>query len=119
VYGTGVTVALIDTGVTDDAQEDFYDAEGDLRVQWTSIDPELDADEDGFGHGSHIAGIIGGYSTTTSPKGKYTGIAPGAGILSVRIADDAGNATVGDLMAGLEYVDDHREELNMGVLGPA
>lgn len=85
-------------------------------MQWVSARPELSATEDGFGHGTHIAGVIAGFSSETNPIGKYTGIAPEANILSVRIADDAGNATGGDLMAGLEYVDDNRDAYNIRVL---
>ncbi|MCH8065840.1 MAG: S8 family serine peptidase [Chloroflexi bacterium] len=118
---------LIDTGVSDDVQESFYDtfdtagsarsnAAANVRVQWVSARPELSATEDGFGHGSHVGGVIAGFSSETNPIGKYTGIAPEANILSVRIADDAGNATGGDLMAGLEYVDDNRDAYNIRVL---
>jgi len=116
VYGSGVTVAIIDTGVSDDAKEDFSDDSGQPRVEWVSTNPDNPATEDGFGHGSHVGGIIAGYSTKTNPVGKYTGIAPRANLLAVRIADDAGNATVGDLMAGLELVDDNRNAYNIGVL---
>lgn len=116
VYGSGVTVALIDTGVSDDAKEDFYDAGGALRVEWVTTNPDLDANGDGFGHGTHVGGIIAGYSTATDGHGEYTGIAPAADLLSVRIADDQGNATVGDLMAGLEFVDDNRATHNIRVL---
>lgn len=114
--GTGVTVALVDTGVSDDVKEDFSDAAGGLRVQWVTTNPNNSATEDGFGHGSHVGGVIAGYSTKTQPAGKYIGIAPEANLLSVRIADDAGNATVGDLMAGLEFVDDNRATYNIRVL---
>ena len=65
---------------------------------------------------SHVGGVITGFSSETNPIGKYTCIAPEANILSVRIADDAGNATGGDLMAGLEYVDDNRDAYNIRVL---
>lgn len=85
-------------------------------MQWVSARPELSATEDGFGHSSHVGGVIAGFSSETNPIGKYTGIAPEANILSVRIADDAGNATGGDLMAGLEYVDDNRDAYNIRVL---
>ncbi len=114
--GTGVTVAVLDTGVSGDAEEDFYDDDGDLRVQWVSPNAALDVDEDGYGHGTHVAGIIAGHSTKTDPVGKYTGIAPRANILSVRVAADDGSATIGDVMAGLEWVDDNRSAYNIRVL---
>jgi serine protease AprX len=114
--GTGVTVAVLDTGVSDDAKEDFYNDSGGLRVQWVSPNPALDVDEDGFGHGTHVAGIIAGHSTKTDPVGKYTGVAPRASVLSVRVATDDGSATIGDVMAGLEWVDDNRSTYNIRVL---
>ncbi|MCH8025751.1 MAG: S8 family serine peptidase [Chloroflexi bacterium] len=113
--GAGVTVALVDTGVSQDAQQDFTGAGGGRRVQWVTVS-DLDKNQDGFGHGTHVGGIIAGRSTTNELADKYTGIAPAANILSVRIADDEGNATVGDLMAGLEWVDDNRDDYNIRVL---
>ena len=112
--GAGVTVALVDTGVSQDAQQDFTGAGGGRRVQWVTVS-DLDENQDGFGHGTHVGGIIAGRSTANLAD-KYVGIAPAANILSVRIADDEGNATVGDLMAGLEFVDDNRDAYNIRVL---
>lgn len=115
-YGSGVAVALIDTGVSSAIKDEFLDATGASRLTQVSVRSDLDPNADGYGHGSHVAAIIGGYSTATSPKGRYTGIAPGADLVSVRIADDQGNATVGDLIAGLEWVDENRASYNIRVL---
>jgi serine protease AprX len=114
--GAGVTVAVIDTGISQDAQDSFRDAGGGVRLSWHSPNSAYAPNADGFGHGTHVAGIVGGSSTTTNPVGKYTGIAPDAGLLGIRIADDEGNATVGDLMAGLQWVDENRDVHNIRVL---
>ncbi len=114
--GAGVTVAVIDTGVSADAQQDFSNGAGGLRLQWVSPNPSLAATADGFGHGSHVGGIVAGESTQTVPAGKYTGIAPGANVLAMRIADDQGNATVGDLMGALQFVDENRQTYGIRVV---
>src|SRR5262249_42052733 len=75
--GAGVGVAVIDTGVVqmpDLAKHVAY------RVDFT---PEGDG-LDRYGHGTHMSGIIVGDGTSSG--GQYTGVAPGAHLISVKVA---------------------------------
>ena len=82
-YGDGVTVALIDSGVV---PVDGLDASGKV-INGLDVSFESQSDElrymDTFGHGTHLAGIIAGYDSSTG----FMGIAPGANILNVKVAD--------------------------------
>jgi serine protease AprX len=91
--GQGVGVALIDTGVN---------AVGDLagRVA-ASVDFTADGDGvDRFGHGTFVAGMIAG---TGSTGAGVTGTAPGARIISLKIAGRDGSADITHVLAALQY----------------
>jgi hypothetical protein len=70
---------------------------------------------DGYGHGSHVAGIIWN-RLTEDTTGMTIGIAPQAKILSVRALDDNGNGTYEDVIEGIQYVVANREQLNVHIL---
>lgn len=88
--GRGVTVAVLDSGITPTGDTSGYY----LRVNPNGSDPY-----DYFGHGSHVAGVVSG----SSVKG-YQGVAPGAKIFSVKVSDDKGAGTASDLIQGLEWI---------------
>jgi serine protease AprX len=90
-YGEGVTIALVDTGVA-------LDANGLDHVTPVEV-PGVDDTGDGFGHGTFLAGIIGG-------RGIYKGVAPAADLLDVKVADDEGNTSLSLVLAGLDAVAD-------------
>ena len=75
--GSGVTVALLDTGVTPVAD---LGARVAARVDFTSEQDGLDH----FGHGTHMAGIIAGDGITAGDP--WTGVAPRARVVSVKVA---------------------------------
>ncbi len=77
--GATVKVALLDTGVADVP---------DLgHVRHLAI-PGLDEATDGLGHGTFLAGIIGG-------RGEgFLGVAPGATLVDVKVADEHGNTSL-------------------------
>lgn len=104
--GTGVGVAVLDTGVA--ANPDL----GARLVAAVKTNPKASGAGDTYGHGTHVAGIIAGRSA----DGKYIGIAPGANIISVKVADDAGSATETDMIAGLQWVYDSRTTYNIRVV---
>ena len=83
--GAGVTVALIDTGVA--AQADGL-ADNVEHLNVSDGEPG-----DGLGHGTFLAGLIAG-------RGKYQGVAPGARILDVQVADEKGATSLWKVLEG-------------------
>jgi subtilisin family serine protease len=56
--------------------------------------------EDGNGHGSHVAGIIGAKDNSIG----VIGVSPGATLVAVRVLNNAGSGTNSDVIAGVNYV---------------
>ena len=82
-------VALVDTGVADVP---------DL-AHVTHVNVSDGPDGDGLGHGTFLAGLIGG-------SGEFSGVAPGADILDVQVADAKGNTSLSRVLAGLQAASD-------------
>ena len=108
--GTGVTVALLDTGVSQS---------GDLGNRVLAR-VDLTPDHDGFdryGHGTHLSGIIAG--TGAASGGQWRGVAPGANLVSVKVAGSDGSTDVSVVIAGLQWVVSNRATYNIRVLNLA
>src|SRR5215210_7095373 len=119
--GKGVGVAVIDTGIAGD-QADFRVSASNAEsrvVASAVVNPGATTAGDPYGHGTHVAGILAGNSwnrsSADSLRGRYVGVAPDADLISVKASDDAGNATVLDVIYGLQFVVDHKDELNIRV----
>lgn len=78
-WGSGVKVAILDTGVT--ANSAFNSSISSINL----VDPPANASEQN-GHGTAVASMIIGKDALTP------GVAPGAQIVSVRIANDNGQS---------------------------
>ncbi|HET6551611.1 MAG TPA: S8 family serine peptidase, partial [Solirubrobacter sp.] len=115
--GKGVGVAVIDTGVDGDLA-DFRDENGRSRVVTNVVtNPLAKTAGDTYGHGTHVAGIIAGNRPAGDPlAGAYIGIAPEADIIAVKVADDSGGATLLDVINGLQFVVDRRNDFNIRVV---
>ena len=112
--GTGVGVAVVDAGIN--WQQDLYTKSGQNRVI-ANVRFNTDYNQttfDNFGHGSHIAGIVAGNGAASN--GKYIGIAPMANIINVKVSNDDGSATASRVVAGLQWVLDHRAQYNIRVV---
>ena len=115
ISGAGVTVAVIDTGISPIGHEDFKDGTGNSRVTARiAVSPSATNMDDGHGHGTHVAGIVGGNGGLLD--GKYVGIAPDANLIGVKTGDDAGRASLSDLIAALEWTSQNRETYNIRVV---
>jgi serine protease AprX len=120
--GQGVGVAVVDTGIAGNLP-DFQVSQRNASsrvVASAVVNPGANSAGDGFGHGTHIAGIISGDGANRSSSdpldGKYVGVAPDANLIDVKIADDQGNASVLDVIDGLQFVVDHRSDYNIRVV---
>jgi hypothetical protein len=71
-----------------------------LRIDNLEINVERGDANDNLGHGTHIAGIIGGKSGSAG----MPGVARNARIHQVRVLDGRGRGTVADLIAGLDWI---------------
>lgn len=116
VTGTGVRIAVLDTGI-DQLHPDLDDLDFGA---WSGLlhDPKVVeardfnggvcrlGNVDGHGHGTHVAGIAAGTGEGTpanTDDGKYAGIAPGAEIASAKVLTDAGIGINSDLLAAMEW----------------
>src|SRR4051794_9878713 len=117
--GKGVGVAVIDSGIAGDLA-DFKAADGSSRVTNVIANPGATRPADEVGHGTHVAGIVAGNSSRRPAgdplNGHYVGVAPDADLVAVKTADDNGESTVLDVINALQFVTDHKDELNIQVV---
>ena len=98
--GTGVDVALIDSGTVPVGGlaapgrvvfgPDFSSERRDRRL----------ATLDTFGHGTHLAGLIAGRDPITG----FSGVAPGARIVSLKVAGSDGETSLAQVLAAMDWV---------------
>jgi serine protease AprX len=104
--GSDVAVAVLDTGVSNHSDLDELEARVDLM-------PDGDG-YDRYGHGTHLAGVIAGDGEASD--GRWTGAAPGADVVSVKVAGWNGATDVSVVLAGLEWIAAHRHEHGIRVV---
>ncbi len=102
--GKGVTVAIIDTGVS--PHNDLIYPTNRIVGFKDFINKETRPYDDN-GHGTHCAGILA--SSGYSSKGKYRGIAPEANILSIKVLDEKGNGKTSDILSAVQWIIDSKE----------
>ncbi len=104
--GSGQTVVVIDTGIAYDhvALGGAIGAGNHVVGGWDFAENDANPYDDGPAgyHGTHVGGIIG------SLDSRYTGVAPGADLVSLRVFDDQGNCNLDWVEAALRWVHTHR-----------
>src|SRR5262245_23586863 len=109
VTGKNVGVAIVDSGITPHVA-----LTGKVvgSVSFVPGDPSV---TDGFGHGTHVAGIVAGSATSVTPL--YDGgIAPGVKLVNVRVLGNDGSGHVSDVIDGIEWVIAHKQQYNIRVI---
>jgi len=121
--GTGVGVAVIDSGVT--AVGDLYwwnptnQTYGSRVVYSQSFVPGTIDTSDQYGHGTHVAGIIGSegwFSTGGSFTHTFKGIAPNANIINLRVLDQNGAGTDSSVIAAIQAAISLKSTYNIRVI---
>jgi serine protease len=98
--GTGVTVAVIDSGV--DASHP--DLAGHVLTGYNVMTGQAGPSTDALGHGTHVAGTI---AAVTGNAVGVAAIAPDARILPIKVLGDDGKGYMSDTATGIVYAADH------------
>ena len=119
--GTGVGVAIIDSGVRSshpDFQGGSLLGSGRLLNVLNGISGSPLSGVDDNGHGTFVAGIIGGrgWGVPGVTAGSYVGTAPDANLISIKVANSTGMAHVSDVIGAIEWVSKNRKAYNIRVL---
>ncbi|HWG74338.1 MAG TPA: S8 family peptidase [Acidimicrobiales bacterium] len=106
--GSGVNVAVLDTGI-----DNLPDFAGRLAggVDLTGGGNPF---RDDYGHGTFVAGLIAGDGASSA--GTYTGEAPGAGLVSVKVAGASGTTSLSTLISGIGWTIANRVPLGIRAL---
>jgi serine protease AprX len=110
--GQGVTVAVIDSGITT-FHPDFSGSGGSRVIASEKFGNNLTT-EDVYGHGTHIAGIIGGNGTASS--GTYKGIAPNVNLINLKTSDAYGMTYESDVVSAMQWVYNNKSTYNIKVV---
>ena len=109
LQGNEIGVAIIDSGI---AQGREFLAGGErANVNFSKAEH---TSTDSYGHGTFVAGIVAG--TGKGSNGRYMGVAPKANLLNIRVSDDKGMATEGDVVEAIQWVLEHKEAYNIRVV---
>ena len=123
--GTGVTVAVVDTGLWEKSSwlaKNMYNQKREL-VRYDAIADKLVKGhgkwKDGSGHGTHVTSVmLSGRRTfdDISFTGAYNGVSPGINIVSVKAFDENGVGTYRDVIRGIAFVVENKDVYNIRVL---
>ncbi|NVM16882.1 MAG: S8 family serine peptidase [Candidatus Lokiarchaeota archaeon] len=92
--GTGVKVAVLDTGI-------YEHPDLNIVANENFVTDELPFEyNDDIGHGTHVAGIIGGNGSASG--GKYRGVAPGVSLINARAGGSSG-LEEGDVISAIQW----------------
>ena len=104
--GAGIGVAVIDSGINGTHPDLKNSTESASRVVYhqdftgTPTTNSAGAQYDLYGHGTHVAGIIGGNGYLSG--GQYEGVAPGVNLIDLRALDENGVGTDSTVIAAIQ-----------------
>lgn len=114
--GSGISVAVLDTGI--DVDHPDLNVVGGRRFYTITTGPpqkrlrEDDNYDDVYGHGTHVAGTIAALDNGIG----VVGVAPKVALYAVKVLDDTGSGSVSAIVAGIEWaVNNDIPVLNMSL----
>lgn len=108
--GRGIGIAVLDSGIY--PHEDFLSPRNRI-IAFKDFVNGYERPYDDNGHGTHVAGIIGG--TGAKSNGKYKGIAPGCNLIGVKILNDKGSGSTSNVLAGIQWMIDNKDRYNIKI----
>lgn len=106
--GKGVGVAVLDTGIC--PHPDFG---ARIKVFRDFLKNKKEPYDDN-GHGTHVCGIISGSGALSD--GRISGVAPGCHLVVCKVLDQRGNGSVGNMVAGLQWLAEHYLEHDVRIV---
>jgi len=112
--GTGIGVAVIDSGVTG-LHDDLASGSSAARVAHFAdfVGSQASAYDD-YGHGTHVAGIIAGNGYDSS--GKRKGVAPGVKLVVLKALNASGGGSISHVIAALDYAVTNRQTYGIRII---
>jgi len=111
--GSGIGVAVLDSGIYN-SHKSFSGKFGKSRVIVNKDFTGENRTDDPFGHGTHVASIAAGNDSVSD--GSYSGIAPDANLINLRVLTANGTGTTSGLLKGLNWVMSNRGTYNIRVV---
>src|SRR3954452_25275137 len=117
--GKGVDIALIDSGVSPVAGLTSGNVVNGPDLSFDSQNPSL-TNLDGYGHGTHMASIIAGRDAAGSASSYvagsgFTGVAPDARLISLKVGAADGSADVSQVIAAINWVTEHATDKGFNI----
>jgi serine protease AprX len=117
--GTGIGVAVIDSGVS--AHADLNNASGSSRIVYSQSFVAGDTTtNDKYGHGTHVAGLIAGTGASSGAANGYSatfaGVAPGVNVINLRVLDANGIGTDSGVIAAIQQAIALKNTYNIRVI---
>ncbi len=106
--GEGIGIAIIDSGLC--LHPDFRSR----IVGWYDPLTHSSRPYDDSGHGSHVAGIAAGDGYLS--QGRYTGIAPKASLIGVKVLDRNGDGSIANTLRGIRWVLQNHSRLRIHIV---
>ncbi len=123
--GQGITVAILDSGIETTLarlRRPFQDGQNRILAYYDVPSEELyepprlhRSPRDPNGHGTHIAGIIGNSAYERRDQ-EYRGVAPASTFVAVRVLDETGVGSYGDILQGIDWVVQNKDTYDSRVL---
>ena len=116
VTGAGIGVAVIDSGAY------YHDDLWDSIVEWAEFTEDRKLNPviitrsfsyDYYGHGTHVAGILAGTGKT---QPAFTGTAPGADLIVLKVLGSDGTGPLSRLLRALDWVGQNAARYNIRVV---
>ena len=109
--GEGITVAIIDTGVS--PHYDLVRPKNRI-IGFKDLINNQNRPYDDNGHGTHVAGIIGGNGYAS--RGRYVGVAPKSNILAVKALDKNGGGSTSKVIEAISYIVETKDKYNTKII---
>jgi len=117
--GTGVGVAIIDSGITLSKDLQNTGSSTSRVVYSQSFVSGVSNTTDQYGHGTHVAGIVAGNgaaSTGSQFFKTFLGIAPNANLINLRVLDSNGKGTDSAVISAINRAIQLKNQYNIRVI---